>query len=317
VEFFQHKVPKVRQDTLGPVAWSADPDLEWCPPGHGDIYTALVTSGMLDSLLAAGYEYAFVSNADNLGAVVDLTILGFFVENQLPFMMEAAQRTEADKKGGHLAQLSNGQLILRELAQCPREDIESFQDTGRHKYFNTNNLWVNLPSLKAVMAGKNNILRLPMIRNAKTVDPRDSSTTPVYQLETAMGSAITVFEGAGAIQVPRARFAPVKTTNDLLAVRSDAYILTDDFQVISNPGRTLGQVVINLDPTYYKLVDDMQARFPHGVPSLIECKHLEIHGDIKFGRNISVKGRVKLANKTNLQIRVEDGTVLKGDCDRP
>jgi UTP--glucose-1-phosphate uridylyltransferase len=162
------------------------------------------------------------------------------------------------------------------------------------------------------MADRNNILRLPMIRNAKTVDPRDSSTTPVYQLETAMGSAIAVFEDAGAIRVPRARFAPVKTTNDLLAVRSDAYILTDDFQVMSNPGRTLGQVVINLDPTYYKLVDDMEARFPHGVPSLIECKHLGIQGDIKFGRNISVKGRVKLANETNLQIRVEDGTVLKG-----
>jgi UTP--glucose-1-phosphate uridylyltransferase len=312
VEFFQHKVPKVRQDTLGPVAWPTDPNLEWCPPGHGDIYTALVTSGMLDSLLAAGYEYAFVSNADNLGAVVDLTILGFFVENKLPFMMEAAHRTEADKKGGHLARLPNGQLILRELAQCPREDLESFQDTGRHQYFNTNNLWVNLPSLKAVMADRNNILRLPMIRNAKTVDPRDSSTTPVYQLETAMGSAVAVFEGAGAIRVPRARFAPVKTTNDLLAVRSDAYILTDDFQVMSNPGRTLGQVVINLDPTYYKLVDDMEARFPHGVPSLIECKHLGIQGDIKFGRNISVKGRVKLANETNLQIRVEDGTVLEG-----
>jgi len=313
LDFLQHKVPKVTQADFSPATWPQNPDLEWCPPGHGDIYTALVTSGMLATLLESGYEYAFVSNADNLGAVVDPAILGYFVENKLPFMMEVADRTEADKKGGHLAQLPNRQLILRESAQCPAHDTAAFQDITRHKYFNTNNLWLNLPALKKLLSTKNNILGLPMIRNSKTVDPRDSTSTPVYQLETAMGSAIAVFEGAGAVRVPRTRFAPVKTTDDLMAVRSDAYVLTDDFRVVHNPARKLGQVVVSLDSAFYKLIDEMEARFPYGVPSLIECERLSIKGDVKFGRDITLKGVVQLINQAGRQAEIEDDTILEGE----
>ena len=179
-------------------------------------------------MLGAGYRYAFVSNADNLGAVIEPAILGYLVENRLPFMMEAADRTIADRKGGHVGRLLNGQLILRESAQCPAEEMADFQDIRRHRYFNTNNLWLDLVALKDLLAARGHILGLPMIVNRKTVDPRDSASTPVYQLETAMGSAIGVFPGARAIRVPRSRFAPVKTTDDLLAVRSDAYVLTED-----------------------------------------------------------------------------------------
>jgi UTP--glucose-1-phosphate uridylyltransferase len=269
---------------------------------------------MLDTLIEVGYNYAFVSNSDNLGAVIDNAILGYFVENKLPFMMEVADRTEADKKGGHLAKLrKTKQLILRESAQCPRDDMDDFQDITRHKYFNTNNLWLNLPALKSVLQTKNNILGLPMIRNGKTVDPRDSTSPAVYQLETAMGSAIAVFEGAGAVRVPRTRFAPVKTTNDLLAIRSDAYILTEDFHIIPNPDRKLGQVVVSLDPDYYKLIDDMEARFPNGAPSLVECSKLHVDGDIKFGQNITLKGNVWLTNESDQQGKLENITILKNN----
>ena len=313
LDFLQHKIPKIAQADFSPAEWSPDPALEWCPPGHGDIYTALVTSNMLDTLLAAGFEYAFVSNSDNLGAVMNPAILGYFAQNELPFMMEVADRTEADKKGGHLAQQPNGQLILRESAQCPPEDMDKFQNVSRHKYFNTNNLWLNLAALKKVLQAKNNILGLPMIRNSKTVDPRTSSSTPVYQLETAMGSAIGIFEGAGAVRVPRTRFAPVKTTNDLLAVRSDAYILTDDFQVVRNPERVLGQIVISLDSAYYKLIDQMEARFPHGAPSLVDCERLTVEGDVKFGSDVTLKGQVKIINNTAEQRQIEAGAVVESD----
>src|SRR5215216_459977 len=141
----QNKVPKIRQDTLGPVDWPADPQLEWCPPGHGEVYIVLATSGMLDALLQRGYEYLFISNSDNLGATLDLGILGYLASEQVPFLMEVADRTEADKKGGHIARLrsagqaqNDGQLILREVAQCPEDDLPAFQDVGRHRYFNTN-----------------------------------------------------------------------------------------------------------------------------------------------------------------------------------
>jgi UTP--glucose-1-phosphate uridylyltransferase len=312
LDFLQHKVPKVTQDDLSPAIWPQDPELEWCPPGHGDIYAALITSGMLDRLVEAGYEYGFVSNADNLGAVLDAKLLGYFVEQQLPFMMEVADRTEADKKGGHLARRPDGQLLLREIGQCPPDDLGHFQDITRHKYFNTNNLWLNLPILKNIIAAKDNILGLPMIRNRKTIDPRDPTSMVVYQLETAMGSAIASFPGSGAIRVPRSRFAPVKTTADLLVIRSDAYILTDDFRVVPNPARKSDEIVVSLDEAYYKLVDKMESRFPYGAPSLVACERLTIKGDIKFGRNITIKGKVHLANNQTQQREIGGDMIIVG-----
>src|SRR4051794_26307688 len=50
-DFVQNKEPKVRADDHFPVEWPQDPSLEWCPPGHGDLYTALQASGMLEQLL--------------------------------------------------------------------------------------------------------------------------------------------------------------------------------------------------------------------------------------------------------------------------
>lgn len=312
LDFLQHKIPRIVQETLEPVTWAEDREREWCPPGHGDIYTALVTSGMLDTLLDADYEYVFVSNADNLGAALDLKILGYFVEERLPFMMEVADRTGADRKGGHLAETADGRLILRESAQCPSQDMEAFQDIDRHRYFNTNNLWLHLPSLRRVMGERDNLLGLPMIRNEKTVDPRDKTTTPVYQLETAMGSAIGVFEGAGALRVPRERFTPVKTTDDLLAVRSDAFVLTDDHRIIVNPARGSGDLVVELDVNFYRLVDQLEERFPEGPPSLVRCRRFEVIGDVKFGRDVVARGTVRVMNERRAQAVISDGRQISG-----
>ena len=313
VDFLQHKVPKVDASDLRPAECPENPKLEWCPPGHGDIYPALATSGMLDRLLEEGYGYAFVSNADNLGAVLEPSVLGYFVNNNLSFMMEAADRTKRDKKGGHLARLKSGRYILREIAQCPEEDLEVFQDIQRHKYFNTNNIWIHLPALKDLMDRKKGVLELPMIRNRKTLDPRDPESKPVYQLETAMGAAIAVFDAAGAIRVPRRRFSPVKNTNDLLVVRSDCYVLNNSFQVVPNPERKLGQILIDLDPGYYKLIDDFESRFPFGPPSLVNCESLEVKGDFTFGRDVTLQGRVTLYNDKDKTFQIEDGRRIQGE----
>ena len=312
IDFVQHKVPKINQADFTPALWPQAPHMEWCPPGHGDIYTALQTSGMLERLLVAGYEYAFVSNVDNLGAVLNLSILGYFSQQQISFMMEVTDRTEADKKGGHLAKLVNGQLILRESAQCPAADIASFEDVSRHKYFNTNNLWINLVALKSTMAANNNILGLSLIRNAKTLDPRNIQSPPVYQLETAMGSAISVFENAQALRVPRHRFSPVKTTNDLLLVRSDAYLLTDDYLVVPDPARQGDFPVVELDTRHYKFIDDFEARFPAGIPSLTSCSGMSIKGDIKFAENITLIGDVYLDNNSGSQVNITANSVING-----
>ena len=311
--FVQHKFPKVFQDGLTPASWPADPDLEWNPPGHGDIYAALVTTGMLDALLTQGIDYAFISNADNLGALVDETILGYFAQNGFPFMMEVTDRTEADSKGGHLARLKNGRLTLREIAQCPENELEAFQDVNLYKYFNTNSIWINLPALKKRLEAHRHEIHLPMIRNPKTVDPRDDSSPPVFQLETALGSAISVFEGATAIHVPRRRFAPVKKCQDLLVLWSDCYILTEDCFLVENPQRKLDTPIINLDSHYYKRIDQLKERFPHGAPSLLECASLKVEGDVVFGKEIVVKGNVVIANRSSKQVSIDEGTVLEKD----
>jgi UTP--glucose-1-phosphate uridylyltransferase len=314
--FEQHKVPKVATVDLRPADWPADRRLEWCPPGHGDIYAALITRGMLAKLLRAGYEYAFVSNIDNLGAVLDERLLGYFHASGHPFMMEVADRTEADKKGGHLARLHNGRLVLREVAQCPPDELPRFQDTQRHRYFNTNTIWLRLKALEASMRAQPSGLKLPLIRNVKPVDPRDRQSPRVYQLETAMGAAIQLFDGAAAIRVPRSRFAPVKTTDDLLRIRSDAYCLTDAYTIVPNSQRAPGKIVISLDAAYYGLIDDFDARFPRGVPSLIECKSLRVRGDIKFGENVRLQGDVELMNESAQQVEIEDGAVICGRAPR-
>jgi len=310
--FLQHKEPKINQAELTPAKWPPNPELEWCPPGHGDIYPALISSGTLAALLEQGYEYAFVSNSDNLGGVIDLSILGYFAQNNVPFMMEVADRTEMDRKGGHLARRADGQLLLRESAQTPDADMDSFQDIARHKYFNTNNLWFHLPTLQQVMAERDYLLGLPMIRNSKTVDPRDPASPPVYQLETAMGSAIAVFAGAQAVRVPRSRFAPVKTSNELLAVRSDAFTLTEDYHIVLANGRTAPPIVL-LDMRYYKFISDLEARFPFGPPSLVDCQRLEVKGDLRFGRGVVCQGEVRLINESDGQVVVPDSAVLHGE----
>jgi UTP--glucose-1-phosphate uridylyltransferase len=300
-------VPKLSADDLEPVTWEDDPALEWAPPGHGDVYTSLTTSGLLDTLLERGYEYVFVSNSDNLGAVLEPRILTWFAREELPFAAEVVDRTEADRKGGHLARRSDDdRLVLRESAQVPDDDQDAFQDTARHRFFNANSLWINLRALKRTLDEGDGVLGLPMIVNQKTVDPNDPSSPEVVQLETAMGAAIGVFDGAAAVHVPRGRFVPVKTTNHLLVVRSDAFELADDWTIRLAAGRDAAPIVELSDE--FKLLRDFESRFPAGPPSLVEAERLEVQGDVRFGRDVKVRGRVRVEGPAE----IPDGTVLEG-----
>lgn len=305
VELMQNQIPKIDAATLEPVCWPADPDLEWCPPGHGDLYPALVGSGWLDRLLGEGVKYAFVSNSDNLGAILDPVILRHFADSGAPFLMECTRRTAADRKGGHLARRkADGRLLLREVAQCPDADLDAFQDIERHRYFNTNSLWLRLDLLKEQLAADSGVLPLPMIRNNKTVDPRDRKSTPVIQLEIAMGAAIECFEGSTAIDVPRSRFAPVKTTGDLLALRSDAYEVLENGQVRLHASRNGKPPVVMLSDAY-KLVDSIEAL---GVPGLIGCHSLKVAGPVRFSPGVVIEGDVEVINTGAEVMVVAPGT---------
>lgn len=306
--FLQNQEPKLRADDLTPVEWPADPSLEWCPPGHGDLYPALEGSGVLDQLIDAGFRYACVSNGDNLGAGPDARIAGWFAKSGAPYAAEVCRRTVNDKKGGHLAiRKADGQLILRDTAQTADEEMEFFTDEHRHPFFHTNNLWFDLVRLRDTLRERNSVLGLPLIRNAKTVDPTDGESIPVIQIESAMGAAIEVFEGATAICVGRERFLPVKTTNELLLLRSDVYELDEGGHLVAQVER---QPEVSLDSKFYKKVDDFAGRIP-SAPSLKDAIKLKVSGDWTFGKDVRVVGDVTLDDAGAPQT-IEDGAELAG-----
>ena len=309
LEFLQNKEPRLLADQLVPVSWPADPELEWCPPGHGDIYTSLHGTGLLDLLIEQGYERVFVSNSDNLGAVPEPRIAGWFAHSGAPFAIEAVRRTPSDRKGGHFTRRRcDGRIVLRESAQIQASDAADANNIHKHRFMSTNNLWIDLEALRDTLGARGGILGLPMIRNEKTVDPADPATPKVIQIETAMGAAIEVFDGAELIEVGRDRFVPVKTTNDLLVLRSDVYELNDEYVLNQVPEDV---PFVDLDGDHYKVVNDFEKRFPDGVPSMEKADSLRITGDVTFGPDIQVVGHASVTAPATA--RLSGGTVLSGD----
>ncbi len=297
LDFLQNAEPKVLLDGLGPVSWPADPSLEWCPPGHGDLYPALWGTGLLDALVEAGFRYASVANGDNLGAAPNATLAGWFAASGAPYAAEVCPRTINDRKGGHLAvRIADGQLILRDTAQTAPEEMDFFTDEHRHPYFHANNLWLDLVQVRDILRERDGVLGLPLIRNEKTVDPADPTTPKVVQLESAMGAAIEVFPGATAIAVGRDRFLPVKTTNELMLLRSDVFALGEDGRLHSQVDRIPG---IDLGGAY-KLIDDFD-RLVTVVPSLQAAESLRVRGEWVFDEPAAVVGVVDLADAGSRQ----------------
>ncbi len=285
--FIQNKYPRIRKDDFTPLNLE-DEGANWNPPGHGDIYTALSATGILDKLIAEGIEYLFVSNSDNLGATPDIKILTYLIDNSIPFLMEVCRRTEMDKKGGHLARSNTGNLVLREVTQCPEDEIGEFQNINLYSFFNTNSLWINLKSLKQFMIDNDGKMKLPLIVNPKSVEGVD-----VIQLETAMGAAISVFNGAKALEVPRSRFIPVKKTNELLLLWSGVYILNEHYEV-ELASKFRKAPIIHLDQKYYKTVDALREKIWKHKPDMSRCRSLHIDGDVYIGENIAFIGDVSI-----------------------
>jgi UTP--glucose-1-phosphate uridylyltransferase len=281
--FLQSQVPKIDHEGR-PV--KVEEKYAWCPPGHGDLYASLLDTGLKDQLLEAGYRYLFVSNIDNLGAVLDSRPLAYMESHGVPFLMEVTRRGEEDRKGGHLAHSQEGGLVLREVAQCPPEDLAHFQDIGKHRYFNTNNLWVDLRAIEESWT------ELPLIVNRKPVVPHDEDSEKVIQLESAMGAAIGTVKGAGALEVGRDRFFPVKTTNDLFGVRSDLYEVDEAGALRATVEKP---TQIDLDPEHYKMMAEFDA-LVLGAPSLKECRRLKVRGPIIFTAEDTLCGEVELSN---------------------
>ena len=301
--FNQSRYPRINRDSLLPCPQSATSRKElWYPPGHGDLFDALVHSGLLERLLADGKEYIFVSNVDNLGAVVDLNIFQHMIDTGAEYISEVTDKTKADVKGGTLIDYE-GTVRLLEIAQVPSEHVEDFKSIKKFQIFNTNNLWLNLKAVKRVV--ENDELDLEIITNNKSLDNGE----PVIQLETAVGAAIKHFRGAKGVNVPRSRFLPVKSCSDLLLITSDLYSL-EHGKLVMNPRRMFGQTpVVKLGDTFKK-VANYQKRFK-SIPEMVELDHLTVQGDVYFGRNIVLRGTVIIVANEGNKIQIPDGAVLE------
>ena len=305
--FLQSAEPKLRVDDLSPVDWPANPELEWCPPGHGDVYLSLARTGLLDALRGMGIRYAFLSNADNLWDTCDPDIAAWLLREHVPYLAEVCTRTVNDRKGGHLARRrSDGRIVLRDNAMVVPGEEHFFADETRHSTFHANNLWVDLDVVARMLDERAGVLGLPIIVNRKTVDPTDKSSTKVIQIECAMGTAIEAIDGSRAMHVPRSRFRPVKTTNELTLVRSDLFRFEPDWRVAATTERP--DPLIDLS-SEFAFVDDLERLFPAGVPSLRECDSLRVRGDVTFGAGVVCRGDVLVQGP----VAVPDAAVLTAE----
>ncbi|KAJ7924951.1 UTP-glucose-1-phosphate uridylyltransferase [Mycena leptocephala] len=301
--FNQSRYPRIYKETLLPCPKRADDDKKnWYPPGHGDLYNALLHSGVLDQLLAEGKEYLFVSNSDNLGAVVDESILQHMIDTGAEFLMEVTDKTKADIKGGTLIDYE-GSMRLLEIAQVPSEHVEDFKSVRKFKIFNTNNLWINLKALKGIMETEG--MELEIIINPKVTDDGQA----VVQLETAAGAAIKHFKNAHGINVPRKRFLPVKSCSDLLLIKSDIYSL-EHGQLVINENRMFETTPVIKLGDHFKKIQQFQKRFKK-IPKIIELDHLTVTGDVYFGRNVTLRGTVIVVANEGQRIDIPDGCILE------
>ena len=96
----------------------------------------------------------------------------------------------------------------------------------------------------------------------------------------------------------------------MLAVRSDAYLLTPDDHVIPNPNRLHDSLTVELDAGIYKFVTALDAHFPYGPPSLMNCNKLSIQGAFTFGADVICQGEVSLINESDEAVVIPDGAIL-------
>ena len=308
--FNQSRYPRINRETHLPIADNlASENLDaWYPPGHGNFYEAFGNSGLLDEYLAAGKEFAFVSNIDNMGATVDLNILNLLAtpapDGRPPpeFVMEVTDKTRADVKGGTLINY-NEKLMLLEIAQVPSDHVDEFKSVSKFQIFNTNNLWAGLKAIRRLLDAK--ALEMEIIVNPKHL----GHGLNVLQLETAAGAAIKAFSGAVGVNVPRSRFLPVKKTQDLLLVMSNLYEMRSG-RLLLSPKRSFPTTpLVKLGSSFDK-VSDFLGRFA-GVPDLLELDHLTVSGDVVFGKGVTLKGTVIIIANHGDRIDVPAGAILE------
>jgi UTP--glucose-1-phosphate uridylyltransferase len=198
VRFQQYQMPRLAPDggyfkEEGVVSYAA--------PGHGDFPFAFKESGALDGFLARGGRYLLFSNVDNLGATVDLAIVGAHVAAGIEMTVEVAPKNPGDQ-GGAPARVG-GRLQLVEGFAFP-----AGFDQDQIDVFNTANYVFTAEALARDF-------ELPWYVVEKKVHGEK-----VVQFEHLAGD-LSVFLTTQFLRVEREeRFLPVKNVEDVPGVQA-------------------------------------------------------------------------------------------------
>jgi len=304
--FEQSAMPRINAETHVPLPnteYSTFNTQDWYPPGHGDFYTSFMHSGLLDKYLAAGKEWAFVSNIDNLGAHPDPQIIAkicdMHSDNGADFVAEVTPKTLSDIKGGIFIRVGK-EIRLVESSQIPEEYVGEFKGASAFKFFNTNNLWIHLPSLKKLI--ESNSIYTDVISNVKNLE----NNLRIIQLESAISSAICSFKNPKCLEVSRQRFMPIKNCEDLMPLLGKLIQINADGFCHQ---KALNLPLIKLGKQFKSLVD-FNERVSKNI-DITKLLHLTVSGDVNFGKNITLKGNVIIIAPDGSHICIPDNSVLE------
>lgn len=306
--FEQSAMPRINAETHEPLASNSAKSgkklqkEDWYPPGHGDFFSSFATSGLLDKFLEEGKEWAFVSNVDNLGAYPDPRMVEkveyFAKEYGADWIGEVTAKTLSDTKGGAYIRIGDS-IRLIESAQIPEEFVADFKGSKAFKYFNTNNNWINLRSLKRKIEA--NKIKTDVIANIKNVD-----NLRIIQFESGISSGITSFDKPVCIEVNRDRFIPIKTCEDLLPLIGNLIKINSSGFCTS---KTHNLPLVKLG-RHFKSLKDFNERIPRKI-DISELLHLTVSGDVTFGSNVKLKGNVIIIAQEGSSINIPSGSVLE------
>ena len=291
------------------------PEHEWCPPGHGDIYAALVRPRACSTRCSsAASEYAFVSNSDNLGAVARPRHPRL-VRERARALRDGGARPHRGRQEGRppRARAKGGGLAAARVAQCPTDELETLP--GHRAATATSTPTTSGSTCDALARRAARARRRARAADDPQREDRRSRTTrrrrQVIQLETAMGAAIAVFDGrARRCASPRDRFVPVKTTSDLLALWSDALrarpTTSASWRRRGARGATSSSTSTRVLPPRGRARRALSGR--RAVARRLHA--LRVAGDVRFGAGVVCRGEV--AVRGGERSSVADGAVLTG-----
>ncbi|XVF56735.1 hypothetical protein PTKIN_Ptkin06aG0144200 [Pterospermum kingtungense] len=252
---------------------------EWYSSDHGAQFLSLLNSGTLDLLLSQGKEYALVINPDNVAAVVDPKILNHLTQNSIEYCMEVTPTTSTGLMN-FMASSLQGKFKLEDFTSNPTQSL-----VKKFKFIDTRNMWIDLKAIKRLI--DNNALKLDEL------------------------STLKLFEKSIGITIPQSRFLPLNSTSDLLLLQSDLYTFAEGALVHNELRTSPTNPSISLGAEFEK-ISDFKSRFK-SIPSIVRLDSLEVTGDVWFGADIALKGRVVIAAEPGVTLRIPDGVVLKNE----